>query len=124
MQILTSDEGIRLRLRGAEQAFALRAKVEIPAESITSIRFDEVFNDWRRWEIRVPGTSLPGVLLAGSYWTEEGWDFMYIKRPHGMFKPFAENVLVIETSQSRYARILVTVDNIEASRVTNWWNGR
>jgi hypothetical protein len=70
----------------------------------------------------MPGASIPGHLVAGSYWTEEGWDFIYIINPRGVYKPVADDVLVIETNQNRYARILLSTDAKEASRVVKWWN--
>lgn len=70
----------------------------------------------------MPGTHAPKLLLAGSYWTEEGWDFLYIKRPQGFLKPVAENVLVIETNQTRYSRIIISLDSTEAARIVRWWH--
>jgi hypothetical protein len=80
-----------------------------------------VFDEWRRWEVRMPGASIPGHLVAGSYWTEEGWDFVYVVNPRGFIKPKADNVLVIETSQSRYKRIILSYDEAEAKKIVSWW---
>jgi hypothetical protein len=121
MTIVTKPDCIQIELHGKEQFFALRAKVEVPREVITDIQFHEKFQTWRKWEVRMPGTGAPRLLLAGSYWTEEGWDFLYIKKPHGLIKPVADNVLVITTTQSRYTRLIVSCSSADAKRIIGWW---
>lgn len=123
MQLLTDDKAsLVIILQGREQMWALRAKITVPRKNITDIRFEPKFQDWRKWEVRMPGTALPKVLLAGSYWTEEGWDFLYLKKPHhGLFKPVIEDVLVVETDQNRYQRLLLSCDRANANRVMRWY---
>ena len=121
MTLTTNNEGICLELHGREQLWALRAKINVLSDTITDIQFMPLFSDWHKWEIRMPGTSIPGKLLAGSYWTEEGWDFLYIKSPRGFNKPLVDNVLVIETKQERYKRIIISSDLAESSGIIKWW---
>lgn len=121
MLINTDKQGIALELHGKEQLWSLRAKIPIPVADITDIRFETKFSDWRKWEVRMPGTHAPRVLLAGSYWTEEGWDFLYIKRPSKFINPVVFDVLVIETTQDKYKRVIISSDEAEAKRVIAWW---
>lgn len=121
MTLTTSDDTLSLELHGREQFWAMRAKIKVPAGTIKNIHYEPEFQDWRKWEVRMPGTHAPKLLLAGSYWTEEGWDFLYIKRPVGFIKPKVTSVLVIETDQNRYCRIVVSVDEAEGKKVIDWW---
>lgn len=121
MKLTTNKDGICLELHGREQFWALRAKVNVLKDTIKDVRFEPKFRDWRRWEVRMPGTHAPKLLLAGSYWTEDGWDFLYVKRPIGWQSPTAENVLVIETTENRYSRIIVSVEEAEGRKVSDWW---
>lgn len=121
MTISTTDDDICVELHGREQFWALRAKVSVAKATIKDIRFEQKFQDWRKWEVRMPGMHAPTKLLAGSYWTEEGWDFLYIRRPVGFIKPRATNVLVIETDQDRYRRIILSSDEKEVSGIIKWW---
>lgn len=121
MIISTNADGICIELHGSEQFWALRAKISVLKETIKDIRFEPSFQDWRKWEVRMPGTHAPTKLLAGSYWTEVGWDFLYVKRPIGFIKPKAEDVLVIETDQERYRRVILSSDKDEASGIIKWW---
>lgn len=121
MILTTNGTGLRVELHGHEQVWAMRAKVDIPRETIQAIRFEPVFSDWRKWEVRIPGTAVPRLLFSGSYWTEDGWDFLFIKRPRGIVRPVAHSVLVIETDQNRYKRIILSLDETEAKRIIKWW---
>ena len=114
MHIYTDENGIIIEFHGKEQFFALRAKVNVLYEVIVEANYQEKFQDWRKWEVRMPGTGLPNVLLAGSYWTEDGWDFLYVNNPRGMLKPIAENVLVITTTQERYRRLVLSCKRRDA----------
>lgn len=121
MIIKTNDTGLRVELHGREQLLSLRAKIDVPLDTIKSISFEPTFQDWRKWEVRMPGTHAPKLLLAGSYWTEEGWDFLYVKKPRGILSPMVENVLVIETDQNRYCRVILSIEPEEAGRIVKWW---
>lgn len=121
MIITTNAEGICLELHGHEQLWALRAKISVPRDTIKDVRFEPLFQDWRKWEVRMPGTGAPKLLYAGSFWTEEGWDFLYVKRPGGFYKPPVDNVLVVETTEDRYTRLIVSVDPVEGKHIASWW---
>ncbi len=122
MIINTNENGLRIELHGREQVWAMRAKIDVIRDTITNIRFEPTFQEWRKWEVRIPGTAVPRLLFSGSYWTENGWDFLYIKKPRGILKPIVNDVLVIETNQNRYCRIIVSVTAEEAGRIIKWWN--
>ncbi len=121
MKITTNEDGLCVILHGREQLWALRAKLQINRDDIMNIRYMSLFDEWRKWEVRMRGASIPGHLVAGSYWTEEGWDFVYIIDPRGFVKPKADNVLVIETEQDRFRRIILSYDKAEAESIVAWW---
>jgi hypothetical protein len=57
--------------------------------------------DWRL--IRLPGTAIPGVIQAGSYYRiGDGWEFYAMRRP--------SRCVVIELEGERYERLIVQVD--------------
>lgn len=121
MKVFTDKKDICIEMHGREQLWAVRAKVRVPVDTIKDIRFEEKFQDWRKWQVRMPGTHAPRLLLAGSYWTELGWDFLYIKRPSRFINPMVFNVLVIETDQNRYARVIIDSTEKEAKKLIRWW---
>lgn len=64
---------------------------------------------------------MPGVLVAGSFWTEEGWGFLYLINPHGWLNPFVHNVLYIETNQQKYKRIILSCLKEQADEILSWY---
>jgi hypothetical protein len=57
--------------------------------------------DWRL--LRLPGTAIPGVIQAGSYYRiRDGWEFYAVRRP--------SKSIVLELSGGRYKRLILQVD--------------
>lgn len=108
-------------LEGTEQVLALRAKINIDKQDIESVEWHEVFSDWSGIVVRMPGSYLPRWIMAGSYWTEDGWDFVFAKRPRGVLKPILHNVLVVTTTKARYRRLILETSEENAKEVVAWW---
>ncbi|MFO0881954.1 MAG: hypothetical protein U0491_00685 [Candidatus Saccharimonadales bacterium] len=122
MQFITTPRLLLIELHGREQIWALRAKIEVAKKDIQLLEYRDTFANWRKWEVRLPGTGMPGKLIAGSFWTEEGWDFLYLTNPHGWVEPFVHNVLYIETNQQKFKRIIISCTPDEAAPVVAWAN--
>jgi hypothetical protein len=119
--IFTTDKTkLTIELHGREQMWAVKARVVVDKKDIVDISFKDVFKEWRKWEVRLPGAGVPGKLVAGSFWTEEGWDFLYLKDPHGWLNPFVHDVLYIETKQQKFKRVIVSCDKEQAKKILKW----
>jgi hypothetical protein len=116
----TDTENLTIELHGKEQILAVKAKVVVPKSTIISCEWRETFSEWRRWEVRMPGAGIPKKVVAGSFWTEEGWDFLYLLNPHSFINPFVHNVLFIETSEHKFKRIVLSCDKAEAQKIVRW----
>lgn len=121
MYFAETNGSLTLILEGKEQIATLKAKVVLPRKSIKNMQFMPVFKEWRNWQVRMPGTYAPKLLMAGSYWTEEGWDFVYAKKPRGFVKPELHEVLVVETDLNRYRRVIVAIPKKRAEELVTWW---
>ncbi len=108
-------------LEGSEQVLALRAKVRVEKNDITSMEWHEAFSEWSDLLVRMPGSYLPRWVMAGSYWTEDGWDFVFAKKPRGFLKPILHQVLVTTTKKSRYRRLVIETTEDNAREIINWW---
>jgi len=108
-------------MEGTEQVLAFRAKVKVARSDILNITWHDRFNDWPSMQIRMPGSYLPSWIMAGSYWNDEGWDFVLAKKPKGLMLPLLFNVLVIETSQQKYRRIIIETSEQKAQEIIDWW---
>lgn len=119
----TDKSALTIELHGKEQFFAIKAKVVVAKKDIQRIEYLESFRDWRKWEVRMPGAGIPKYLMAGSFWTEEGWDFIYVNKPNKFVNPTVNNVLYVETTQNRYKRLIISCPRIEADQLITWFAG-
>ena len=121
MYYTLTNSRVSFILEGTEQVLALRAKININKSDIISIQWHDAFSDWSGMLVRMPGSYLPRWVMAGSYWTEDGWDFVFAKRPRGLLKPILHNVIVIVTKKSRYRRLIIETNKDNAREIMQWW---
>lgn len=121
MKFTLEPQRLIVSLSGTEKLLSFKNHLMVDRHTITDLSWHPSFDAWRKLEIRLPGTGAPGALIAGSFWTPEGWDFVYVRRPHGFFKPRAANVLVIENSLNKYRRIVLSCSEKQAQTIITWW---
>ncbi|MGA8111906.1 MAG: hypothetical protein WBD46_18590 [Acidobacteriaceae bacterium] len=90
-----------LHVKGADQLWALKSSLEIPLEHVAGIRADpEVARGW--WHgLRMPGTQIPGVITAGTFYQHGQRVFWDVHHP--------EQTVVIELRDERYSELIVEV---------------
>ncbi len=91
--------------RGLHKLWTLRSRVTVPRSAIRMVRRAPagiVEGWWKGW--RIPGTHVPGLIVAGSYRFEGEWHFWDVCRP-------GNRAVEIRLSGTRYARIVVDVDD-------------
>ena len=67
VDLSVSDGKLILHVRGADKLWAFKGSLEIPLQHIAGIRADpDVAHGWYHG-IRMPGTSIPGVITAGTF---------------------------------------------------------
>ena len=66
VEIIRDGPTIVFNVKGMHQGWALKSRLEIPAAHIRGARRDpSVVKGWKGW--RAPGTSIPGILTAGTF---------------------------------------------------------
>ncbi len=102
-----------LHVRGADKLWALKSSLEIPLEHVVGIRADaSIAHGW--WHgMRMPGTNIPGVITAGTFYQHGKRVFWDVHNP--------DNTVVIELRDERYNELIVEVADPTAtvSQVTN-----
>jgi hypothetical protein len=78
MQVTLSDDNLILEFSAVEKICSCRRSVEVSVEHIAKVR--PGVPEPRLLEVRVPGTFIPGVIKAGTYWTRTGKEFWYVRR--------------------------------------------
>lgn len=89
-----------------EQFFAFQFKRNflIPLEHIELATIEEPQSSWS--EIRAPGTFIPGLIKAGTYYTRGRKEFWYVTKQ--------QDYLTLELKNEDYNKIILTIDQSEA----------
>ncbi len=96
-----ADGKLLLHVRGADKLWAFKSFLEIPLEHIAGIRADpSVAHGW--WHgLKMPGTNIPGVLTAGTFYQDGKRVFWDVHNP--------DNTVVIDLRDERYNELIVEV---------------
>jgi hypothetical protein len=108
-QIEIADGVLRIEILGWDKLWAFKSRLNILVGNVTAVRrMDKPPKfGWRGF--RCPGTSLPGVIVAGSYYSlnEKTWAFWDV---HNM-----KQVVEIDLQNERYARLVLEVEDPDAT---------
>jgi hypothetical protein len=101
------DGNLRLHVQGADKLWAFKSSLEIPLAHIAGVRADPgIAHGW--WHgLRMPGTNIPGVITAGTFYQDGKRVFWDVHNP--------DNTVVIELKDERYAELIVEVVNPNAA---------
>ncbi len=105
---LSVAEGkLTLHVRGADRLWAFKSTLEIPLVHIVGVRADpEVAHGW--WHgIRLPGTNVPGVITAGTFYQDGKRVFWDVHDP--------EKTIVIDLHDERYNQLIIEVADPQAA---------
>ena len=107
--VSVSIEGDRVRfeVEGMDKLWAFKSQLEIPLEHIFTVRSDPYaaqgwFHGWR-----MPGTEIPGLITAGTFYSRDGAVFFDVHSP--------DKAIVIELNHEHYKRLVVEVDDPEGT---------
>jgi hypothetical protein len=107
--VTISIEGDRVRfeVEGWDKLWALKSQLEIPLDHIVQVRIDpEPARGW--WHgIKLPGSNIPGVLTAGTFYQHDGAVFYDVHDP--------ERTIVLELNHEHYRRLVVEVEDPAAT---------
>jgi hypothetical protein len=101
MQIQLTSERLQIEFEWYERLWAVRIDpvMDIPLAHISSVTTAEPNSNWA--EIRAPGTFLPGIIKAGTYYTKQGKEFWYVTDDR--------NYLTLELHDEPYRRLAMTL---------------
>ena len=103
---LTADT-LLVHVKGADRMFALKSELAIPLEHVLGAAKDE--EEARRWYhgVRAPGTSLPGVITAGTFYQHGERVFWDVHHP--------ERAIALSLRDESYAKLVVEVEDPDAT---------
>jgi len=98
---------LTLHVRGADKLWAFKSSLEIPLRHIAAIRADPAIAHGWGHGLRAPGTSVPGVITAGTFYQHGGRVFWDVHNP--------DNTIVIELKDEQYQQLIVEVADPQAA---------
>ncbi|MFZ0292552.1 MAG: hypothetical protein WAL52_03035 [Candidatus Sulfotelmatobacter sp.] len=98
-----SGDQLVLNVRGTDKLWALKSSLEIPLKHVIGIRADPAIAQGWWHGLRMPGTNVPGVITAGTFYQDGKRIFWDVHHP--------ENTVVIELRDERYNELIVEVAN-------------
>lgn len=103
---LTADNLV-VHVKGADRIFAFKSELTIPLEHVLGAARDE--EEARRWYhgVRAPGTSVPGVITAGTFHEHGERVFWDVHHP--------ERAIALGVRDESYAKLVVEVDDPDAT---------
>lgn len=105
MKLHIENDTLTIELEWYEQLWAvtLARQIRIPLARIERVTTAEPQSNWS--EIRAPGTFLPGVIKAGTYYSKRGKEFWYVTAD--------KDYLTLELHDESYRRVIITIpDNV------------
>lgn len=101
VEITISGGQVRLEVKGLDKLWAFKGSLEIPVAHIRGAHADtSIARGWYKG-IKAPGTSLPGVIRAGTFYQDKKRVFWDVHDP--------EKTIVIDLHDERYDQLIVEV---------------
>lgn len=103
VNVMIEGDRVRFEVEGWDKLWALTSRLEIPVAHILDVRADpEPARGW--WHgLRLPGTQIPGLLTAGSFYQSDGFVFFDVHDP--------ERTVVIDLDHEHYRRLVIEVED-------------
>ncbi len=112
-EVELTESTLIIHVRGIDKILALRSHLEIPLTHVRGAApLDAQTQADLRQSLRVPGTYLPGVIIAGSYWqwSNHEWMFWDVEHP--------EQAVVITVDHEKFTRLVIEVADPAATIAT------
>lgn len=115
MKLSANTDQLTIKFQGFEIIWGVKSKLILERSEVTNVEWrpgkldPESYKGWR-----CPGTSIPGVFLAGSFAHNGRWQFwcVYLNRP---------GEIVITTNKKRYRKIRISANEAMAQFALDWW---
>ena len=106
MNLLIEQDKLIIELDFWEKLWSLQfhTPFAVPLAHIQAVSTTTPQSGWSDW--RLPGTHIPGVIKAGTYYSDRGREFWYVTRDR--------DYLTLELQNEFYKRIILTVDDHQA----------
>jgi hypothetical protein len=103
VKVSIENDRVRFEIEGWDRLWALKSQLEIPLSHILAVGAapEAARGGWDG--LRLPGTQIPGVLTAGSFYQSDGFVFFDVHDP--------ERTIVIDLEHEHYKRLVIEVED-------------
>ncbi len=106
-EVEIASDTLTLHVTGVDRILALKSSLSVPLAHVSAIDQDVAEASGVYHGLRLPGTSIPGVVTAGTYLRDGKWTFWDVHDP-------AKSV-IIRLHDEHYSRLVVGVDDPAAT---------
>jgi hypothetical protein len=104
--VTIEDGNLVFELHGVDEFLSIKRSISIPLQHVVSVSTERV--PWQPFkQIRVAGTSLPGVIKDGRFLSSNGMMFFEMHDP--------DKCVTVNLDHERYKKIVFEVENKEAT---------
>ena len=104
--VTIEDGNLVFELHGVDEFLSIKRSISIPLQHVVSVSTERV--PWQPFkQIRVAGTSLPGVIKDGRFLSSDGMMFFEMHDP--------DKCVTVNLDHERYKKIVFEVENKEAT---------
>jgi hypothetical protein len=96
------DNNFLFKVKGMHKLWAFTSEIQIPCEHVIKAYQDEVIVTGKKG-FRFPGTSVPGVIHAGTFLNNGEKNFWDVSN--------SKNAIVIDLKDEQYHQLIIEVEN-------------
>ena len=101
------EDGVAtFRIAGLHKLWALKSRIVVPVQDIVAVDGSEAAPRWAGW--RIAGTSMPGLITAGTFRRDAQWTFWDVAQP--------DAAIVVTLHGHWYSRLIVEVARPDDAR--------
>ena len=106
VKVAIEDGVVDFDVQGLHKLWALKSRIRVPLGHVKGVRVDPeaARQVWKGW--RLPGTHLPGVLVAGSFLKDGKWTFWDVGQ--------TARAILVELTDERYHQLIIEVADPES----------
>jgi hypothetical protein len=105
IEVKAEGDRVVFEVMGLHKLWALTSRLEIPRANIRGARRDpDAVRGWKGW--RAPGTYVPGLITAGTFYLDGKRIFWDVCRP--------DNTVVVDLDDEVYHQLIIEVPDADA----------
>jgi hypothetical protein len=103
VELSIRGDKLRLQVKGLDRLWAMRSRLDIPLASVRGVRADPRVARGLWKGVSAPGTHIPGLIIAGTFYQDDKRIFWDVHDP--------ERTVVIDLVGQRFDQLIVEVND-------------